>query len=598
MPGMRALCVTIPIYSHRSVGRNAPDVRKNNHQKGRNMGRFPRCPSSFTPESVSASGVTPQATAPVSKPVVPTLLKRVAHEISPVLDLLAGVSQGIVFAGALAFICAYLYIAIQRIGYPFELEWLESNMAHEVQHVLGGHRLYEQPSINYMPFIYPPVYFYVCAGVCEVFGLEAAFPPMRAVSLAASLACFLYIYLLARRESGSRLGAFLAVGLFAATFRIGGAWFDLARVDSLMLFLLLASIYYARFGTSRLAHVFTGLLLVLAFQTKQYVLPLEVCILLGSFILHGRRALFAAFTAVAGVVLSIVLLDFLHNGWYSYYIFHQPTSYHIVHAQILGFWKNDIFHGFGLAATLAILSFMLLPTWRNWTTFFYYGGVTCGIMAITWAARLNFGGAQNVLMPAFAWIAFLCALCCVAVAEQIGQRRPARTAIIQIILCIVCLAQFKMLIYDVRAQIPSKEDRLAGETLLKRFRETKGEIFIPYHNFLPALAGRNIYVNRENIFGMLLDNTFPQRDAFLREIQDAITEKRFALIVLDRYSEKMPIHFSDTYTAQPWQYAQKNAFYPVTGMRTRPQVFLVPKTSPGTPVFSVHPTQKAPPPPK
>jgi hypothetical protein len=541
--------------------------------------RVDACIETPAPVEAETACVSPseiQADAQDSRPAPP---RRAVWRISSGFGFLTGVLQGIVFAAGVVFVCVYLYIAFRRDGYPFELEWLESGMAHEVQRVLAGLKLYVAPSLDFVPFIYTPLYFYVCAGVCAVFGMDAAFPPMRAVSFAASIACFALIYLFVRRESRSRYAAFLAVGLYAATFRIGGAWFDTARVDSLLLSLVLASIYCGRFGTSRKAQALTGLLLTLAFLTKHVMLPVAICVLLGALILHGRRALIALAVTVVGIAGSTLLLDYLHGGWYNYYLFRQPAVHGYLPDRVLGFWIKDIFQGFGVAAALAILSFTLLPVWRNWKAFFYYGGVTCGVTAMAWVARIHDGGYNNVLMPAFAWIAVLCALFCAAMAECVAHRRTVLASVVQALLCLLCLAQFSALRYDVRTQIPSAADRRSGEALIQHLRETHGEVFIPYHNFLAALAGKKVYVNKAGVSGIAADQTHPSHKAFIKELQEAIAQKRFALIVLDRLPG-LPARLDATYMPQAWSYASPNAFFPVTGMRTRPQAFLVPKPEP------------------
>ena len=89
--------------------------------------------------------------------------------------------------------------------------------------------------------MYPPLYYYVSAVVALASGI--GFFPLRLVSFAASLGAFAIIFSLVRRETGSRAAGILAMGLFAATFREGGSWFDTARVHSLFLLLLLGGVY-------------------------------------------------------------------------------------------------------------------------------------------------------------------------------------------------------------------------------------------------------------------------------------------------------------------------------------------------------------------
>ena len=63
----------------------------------------------------------------------------------------------------------------------------------------------------------------------------------------------LLIFAYVRRRTSSVTWAYLSACLFAATYAIGGAWFDLARVDPLFLFFLLAGVHLS--NTSNLGAV-------------------------------------------------------------------------------------------------------------------------------------------------------------------------------------------------------------------------------------------------------------------------------------------------------------------------------------------------------
>ncbi|MGZ3453482.1 MAG: hypothetical protein ACXVEF_28010, partial [Polyangiales bacterium] len=60
--------------------------------------------------------------------------------------LLAGVS--------VAFLVMFVVVAVIRSRYPYELEWMEGAMVDHVDRILQGKRLYVQPSIDFVPFIY------------------------------------------------------------------------------------------------------------------------------------------------------------------------------------------------------------------------------------------------------------------------------------------------------------------------------------------------------------------------------------------------------------------------------------------------------------
>src|SRR6185369_2073503 len=121
----------------------------------------------------------------------------------------------------------------------------------------------------------------------KVTGLGYA--PLRAVSFASSLGAALVLFALVRRETRSLFAGALSACLFAATYRLSGTWFDLARVDALFLFLLLCAVLALRAASSLRAHVLAGLLLYLAFMAKQTAMIVAPPLMLYAILARGRR---------------------------------------------------------------------------------------------------------------------------------------------------------------------------------------------------------------------------------------------------------------------------------------------------------------------
>ena len=99
----------------------------------------------------------------------------------------------IVFACSAVAIGLYLYTAAHRMRFRFELEWMEGGILEHVKRVLDGKTVYPAPSVDFVPFIYNPLYYYVAAPFCAALGLEMF--PLRLVSFLASVASFLLLFL-------------------------------------------------------------------------------------------------------------------------------------------------------------------------------------------------------------------------------------------------------------------------------------------------------------------------------------------------------------------------------------------------------------------
>src|SRR6202007_2815736 len=74
------------------------------------------------------------------------------------------------------------------------------------------------------------------------------------------------------RETRDRLAALVAVGLFAACYRLTGAWFDVGRLDSMFVALTLVAIGYGQRARAVRGGLVLGALAFLAFFTKQSAL--------------------------------------------------------------------------------------------------------------------------------------------------------------------------------------------------------------------------------------------------------------------------------------------------------------------------------------
>jgi 4-amino-4-deoxy-L-arabinose transferase-like glycosyltransferase len=161
---------------------------------------------------------------------------------------------------------AYLWVAAHRVGYGFELDWMEGGSVELAARVLAGHSLYVSPTLHYVGWTYTPLYYWISAGTAELTGV--GFLPLRLVSLVASLASMGILGWIVVKETGERVAGVAAAGLFAATFAISGAWLDTGRVDSLFLALTLAAAAWGRRASGVRGGIVLGLIAFAAFFTK------------------------------------------------------------------------------------------------------------------------------------------------------------------------------------------------------------------------------------------------------------------------------------------------------------------------------------------
>ena len=197
------------------------------------------------------------------------------------LSRLTGFATRYGFLAALVgFVGVFVTMVALRLVHPFELEWMEGAMVEHVQRIAGGRRIYVEPSLEFVPFIYPAAYFYLSAVIAKVTGV--GFVALRLVSILSSVGVLVILYRFIDRETGDRVAAMAAVALFAGTYPLGGSFLDIGRADALYLLLLFAAFYIFRFHQSLGAHVAGGLLVALAFHTKQSALVTAAPVMLAA----------------------------------------------------------------------------------------------------------------------------------------------------------------------------------------------------------------------------------------------------------------------------------------------------------------------------
>src|SRR5262245_24466592 len=98
------------------------------------------------------------------------------------------VSSRIVVGIAVLALIVYVVVALLRMRFPFELEWMEGASIAHIDRLAHGLPLYVKPSLDFTPFIYPPLYFVVASWVAKLAGV--GFVALRLVSFGASLGCF------------------------------------------------------------------------------------------------------------------------------------------------------------------------------------------------------------------------------------------------------------------------------------------------------------------------------------------------------------------------------------------------------------------------
>jgi hypothetical protein len=427
----------------------------------------------------------------------------------------------------LAVIITYLVIAVNRLTYPFTIEWLESNSLVEVHRILAGQALYPAPTAGYVPDGYPPLYFAVSAAVASVFGVS--YLPLRLVSLVSSLACLVLLGRLVQRETGSTAAGTAAAGVFAAVYFATHTWFDVGRVDSLFLALSIGGLYATQWVCRTRGAIVAGVLLAAAALTKQTGIA-EGVVVLAALAFGPRRRLtcVAALTEVAVLGISTLVLGLSSGGWYVYYVFELMSEHALNYSAIGGFW-TQILAVMGIAACAALIGARRAPL-------VLLAG--CGALVVeSYATLVHSGGDVNDLLPAYLAVALLAGL-------AMGVQRAWWVAGVSGVLILTQSVWLFSGFHPAQA-IPTGADRAVGERFTAGLRALGGTVAIPGDPGLSVLAGKVPAAAHEDAAYDVLRGSDPTAImSFTGSVEHAMASSQYSAIILD--SQTPPLGY------QPW----------------------------------------------
>ena len=503
-------------------------------------------------------------------------------------------------AGALWYLGSYLVVALARIGYPYDLEWMEGGTLEHVARILAGQPLYVPPSLEFTPYIYGPLYYHVAAPVAKLFGLRLL--SLRIVSFAASLGVFALIAALVHGRTRSRLGALVAAGLFAALFKRSGAFFDLARVDSLALFFTLLAVWVLL--ASKRHDVAAGVLLAAAFFTKQSALLIAAPVVIArSWSLRGPQRLhgIAAFVALAGG--GSLFLHLRTEGWSTYYLFALPASHPWVPGAWVGYWR-ELFMVVPVA--MLALAFVIAGARGAGAARPIESGTlggshtprerrargnpalphaielaaVLGALAESWSSRLHVGGYDNVLMPVYACLAWQTG----SMLGGVVQPAPgevsglAKRRVLLALAPWACLVQLALLWSPPWRQVPTAADRAAGAALVAKLAVVPGPVLVPYHPHLGRLAGKATHAHEMALADVMRGGDRRAADALAADVRRRLAAREFAAVVVDQDWWRADLSASYVHSQTLWA-ADPAVFWPRTGWLVRPRDLYEPQAT-------------------
>ena len=428
-----------------------------------------------------------------------------------------------------AYAALFVFVAIRRILYPYEVEWNEGAILDHAIRVMHGESLYTAPSLTFAPFVYTPIYYWITAIVMKIAGVGLW--SGRLISVAATFTTAYLVATIVYRETATKHLALIAALLYLAFYHATGFFYDIVRMDALALSFGIAAVYCALY--IRRGEILAAVCIALAYFTKQQMIAFWPPLAAWFIFYDRKRAL--SFILSSGLLVALIhfTLIWTTNDWYRFYTITIPG----IKARKLFSWNDafqfiphDLFGTFAVF-TIAIAAFFLLLRTKRQAQgndriiglgFCYILSIASGALSLG-----NSGGYVNVLMPMAAMSAVLFPIAARAIGEGV-LHRPA-------VIHWLSIAAFVSLIYnpfEVTMLVPSDEDKQAGDAVVASLASMAGDIWIPFHGYLPALANKPMHIHFMAMNDALIpDDTTSHR--FQHEIDSAFTEHKFTAIIVD-----------------------------------------------------------------
>jgi hypothetical protein len=480
----------------------------------------------------------------------------------------------------------FAWITLQRVQHPFELEWMEGGSLQHLIRLLAGEALYPAPSIEFIPFPYPPLYYYAAIPVASVLGVNLL--SLRVVSLLATLATALLIHRLVRYETRRWEFGVIGAGLFFATYRASGAYMDVGRLDALFVFWIVGCVATLRIRDDFIGTVLAGVLVSLATLTKQtgiaLFFPLAfwcvyrdwTAVVVSGF--RYRRSIAFVVTTLGLISFASLLLSHGENSHFFVYMLGTQSGHEIRWSLLPYFFWNDMVVALPLsvvAGVAAIVRSRSAKESADQLGLFFYLAYLAGSVLIWIVPRVKVGGAMNNLIPLHACLVLILGASIGALLKHTSRRRVFESSVAALM-----LVQFAWLGFDPRIALPKPGDVAAGKRLVEKLASVEGEVLIPANGYLAGLAGKRAFAHQmpvDDLANSGLSEGAVLRDAF----SDAIASRRFEMIIdsTSRFLEHFPNDrvLEENYRIAGPVFGHRGDLTPRSGWQIGPGVVWVPR---------------------
>ncbi len=367
-----------------------------------------------------------------------------------------------------------IYFFSNHLNFPLNLEGLELIRLQHVRRVLQGLPIFVEPTPEYIPLVYQPIYYYLTMPLVWLFGDKLS--TLRLFSILGTVGAGFVMFLIVRENAKSSWWGFIAVGLFAAAYRAMDSYFDVASSDTLLIFSVLLGCYLLSKEKSWISQFIGLIFLILSFWIKQHGAIFVIGALIYLAWRNGwRKTLpFAAVAVVLGPLLYYLVGPSLFGPKFLFFTQEVPRqwiefSWNSTVIRVLAISANYVFL---VIAAMVALIIQLKQDFRQIDLWYFL--LPFAILSGFLAALVDPEGNNNVFIPMGVWFLLIGVSAIKYLVERIPQIKHWGLHIFMISI------SFVILIYNPKSElIPAQSDAQYQE-LVSTLKSLDGVVYSPY----------------------------------------------------------------------------------------------------------------------
>jgi len=393
-----------------------------------------------------------------------------AKQKKPLLNTIALV----VFTSyALYWVVFTLYVWMQHLSFPLNLEAMELTVLQHLQRLMDGLPLYVDPSSEFIPLAYAPLYYYLSVPFAKLFG--ASLFTLRLVAVLGAIGSGVVIFFAVKEQTRSIWWSVMAVGLFAAAYRVMDTYLDNAHSDSWLLFCVLLGCYLIEKKSSRATDVVGVLILITSFWLKQHGALFAIG---GVLYLTWRDGIAKAWlywilALLLGPILYALAPSLIFGPLFHYYTLTVPSHWSELNFDAIKRFAGFIVKNYFFLAGIGVVTPVVL-LWKKLEKINIWFFMLPFAMLSGFMGALDPGSNNNVFIPMGVWFIVTGALGLYLLAEHFGA--ITRWALH----LIVVGASFSLFYYQPNSVVVSPKADDAYQDLVIYLNSLDGEVYAPW----------------------------------------------------------------------------------------------------------------------